>query len=177
MATDLPAALDLSVLTKKQWALILPLLPQRPCRDRRRGRPPADPVAVLSGILWILRTGAPWKFLPPQRYPAYQTCHRYFQLWVRNGTMRRILVALARDLEERGGYDLSECYIDAMFVPAKKGAIVLALPSVARAARSWQSRTSLLFLSGYPSIVLHRMKASLLTLSSKSAIPATYQND
>ena len=122
-ATNLPAHLDLSVLTKKQWVLILPLLPQRPCLHRRRGRPPADPVAVLSGILWILRTGAPWKFLPPQRYPAYQTCHRYFQEWVRSGIFQKALLNLAEELEDAGLLQLHESFLDGCFVPAKKGAM------------------------------------------------------
>lgn len=38
----------------------------------------------LDGVLWILRTGAPWQDLPP-RYGPYQTCHRRFQQWVRSG--------------------------------------------------------------------------------------------
>lgn len=47
-------------LTDEQWAVLEPLLPrrQRP-RRRRRGRPWQDARAVLNGILWILRTGAP----------------------------------------------------------------------------------------------------------------------
>jgi transposase len=74
---------------------------------------------VLKGILWILRTGASWKDLP-ERYPPYQTCHRRFQRWVRKGVMDEILRALAKDLKERGGLDLEECYIDGTF---KKGGI------------------------------------------------------
>jgi transposase len=70
--------------------------------------------------LWILRTGAPWKDLP-ERYPPYQTCHRRFQRWIEEGVLSDVLEALAEDLEERGDIDLSECYIDATFVAAKKG--------------------------------------------------------
>ena len=35
---------------------------------------------MFNGILWILRTGAPWADLP-DRYPSYQTCHRRFEQW------------------------------------------------------------------------------------------------
>ena len=76
---------------------------------------------MLNGILWILRTGAQWADLP-KRYPPYQTCHRRFQRWGREGTLERVLEAFARDLKERGGLDLSECFIDGTFVVAKKGA-------------------------------------------------------
>jgi transposase len=57
----------------------------------------------------------------PERYPPYQTCHRRFQKWIEEGVLGTILEALAKDLEERGEIDLSECYIDGTFVVAKKG--------------------------------------------------------
>jgi len=47
-------------------------------RSDGRGRPWRDTRAVVNGVLWILRTGAPWHDLP-NRYPPYQTCHRRFQ--------------------------------------------------------------------------------------------------
>jgi transposase len=61
----------------------------------------------------------PWKDLP-DRYPSYQTCHRRFQRWVREGTLRRVLKALAADLHARGGLDLSGTFIDGSFASAKK---------------------------------------------------------
>ena len=55
-------------LTNEQWAVIQPLIPQAPKREDGRGRPRVDDRAILDGILWIMRTGAPWKDLP-ERYP------------------------------------------------------------------------------------------------------------
>jgi len=78
---------------------------------------------VLDGILWILRTGAPWRDLP-ERYPPYQTCHRRFQRWAEEGVLAGVLRALAEDLKERGGLDLPECFIAGAFVGAKKGGSV-----------------------------------------------------
>jgi len=70
-------------LTDTQWAVLDPLFrPRR--RSDGRGRPWRDTRAVLNGVLWILRTGAPWHDLP-NRYPPYQTCHRRFQHWQRSG--------------------------------------------------------------------------------------------
>jgi hypothetical protein len=112
---------------------------------------------VLNGILWILRTGAPWKDMP-ERYPPYQTCHRRFQQWHREGVMDQILWTLAQDLKERGDLDLSECFIDGTFVVAKKGALGWARPSGAKVRSSWQWQTALVFLSPYASRVLARMK-------------------
>ena len=145
-------------LTNAQWELIEPLL-QPPPKTDPRGRPRADLRLIVEGILWILETGARWKDLP-SRYPSYQTCHRYFQIWMRKRVLYKVLATLARDLEERGKYDLSECFVDAMFVPAKKGAMLMwDLQNVAKAPRSWQSLTARVFLWGYPSLVLARMKS------------------
>jgi transposase len=124
-------------LTDQQWTVLAPLIPQPPRRADGKGRPRRAPRQVLNGILWILRTGAPWADLP-HRYPSYQTCHRRFQEWVRNGVIRGVLKALARELEDRGEIDLSECYMDATFVVAKKGERASGRPSEAKVRSSWQ---------------------------------------
>ncbi len=127
-------------LTKAQWAAVEPLIPKPRRRKDGRGRPWRDPREVLGGILWVLRTGAPWRDLP-QWYPPYQTCHRRFQQWCRKGALKRILHALAEDLYERGSIDLTECFIDGTFAGAKKGALVSGRRSEGRAPRSWPSQT------------------------------------
>src|SRR6266571_9228985 len=84
-------------------------------------RPPwSDRRKLLNRVLWILRTGVPWQDLAP-RYGSYQTAHRRFQNWVRAGVIEQILLALARHLNEAGGLDLKEYFVDGTFVPAKKG--------------------------------------------------------
>src|SRR5215510_11911594 len=99
----LPAASYPRDLTDERWDLIGRFLPEPVRRADGRGRPWRENRAVLNGILWILRTGAPWADLP-ERYPSYQTCHRRFQQWVRSGFMRGVLEALAEDLHVRGGF-------------------------------------------------------------------------
>jgi transposase len=148
-------------LTDEQWEVLEPIIPVPPRRADGRGRPWRDPRAVLNGILWILRTGAQWKDLPT-RYPPYQTCHRRFQLWVRSGVLDQILRTLAQDLHERGGLDLSECFIDGTFVVAKKGGAGWERPSGAKVRRSWPLQTALVFLSPSTLQVLRRMKSPLL---------------
>ena len=145
-------------LTDEQWEVVKPLIPVAPRRPDGRGRPRINDRDVLNGILWIMRTGAPWHDMP-DRYPSYQTCHRRFQEWVRCGAFEQILVALATDLRDRGELDLTECFIDGTFVIAKKGAQGWERPSGAKVQRSWQWQTALVFLSPYPLRVLRRMKS------------------
>ena len=144
-------------LTEEQWSVVSGILPEDPVRPDRRGRPWSDRREVLNGVLWILRTGAPWKDLP-DRYGAYQTAHRRFQNWVRSGVMERLLLAIAQDLKDRGGLDLRECFIDGTFVPAKKGGAALGRPSAEKAVKSWRLPTAMVFLSPYAQRVLARLK-------------------
>jgi len=133
-------------LTNEQWNRIEPIIASlRPIKDPR-GRKPRDPREVMNRILWILRTGAPWKGLP-QRYPLYQTCHRWFQQWFRNGIFQGIVQELVDDLYERGQIDIREAFINGCFAPAKKGVLPLERQSAAKAPRSWPSQTHLVFLS------------------------------
>lgn len=99
----------------------------------------------------------PWADLP-DRYPPYQTCHRRFQQWCRDGTLARVVRALAQDLKDRGGIDIEECFIDGTFLPAKKGGGWLGKPRGARVPRSWQSQTLLVFLSPVVRKLLRRTK-------------------
>ncbi|WP_018627911.1 transposase, partial [Niabella aurantiaca] len=65
-------------LTVTQWEEVLPVIKKAAPVKIVSGRPRQDDRKILNGILWICRTGAPWKDLPG-RYPPYQTCHRRFQ--------------------------------------------------------------------------------------------------
>lgn len=107
-------------LTNKQWEKVKPLIPENPRRADGRGRPWRDNREVLNGILWVLQSGSRWKDLP-DKYPPYQTCHRRMQQWREAGVFREILHALGKELNRKGGLDLSEAYIDATFAPAKSG--------------------------------------------------------
>ena len=96
-------------LTDKQWEKVKDLIPRPLVRADGRGRPWRERRSVLEGILWILRTGAPWKDLP-ERFPPYQTCHRRFQQWQEQGVLQQVIETLAKDLHERG-----QCGFERMF--------------------------------------------------------------
>ena len=145
-------------LSDAQWELIEPLLrPKR--RTDGRGRPWQDTRAVLNGILWVLGTGAQWRELP-NKYPPYQTCHRRFQQWVREGKLEGILRVLAEELHARGKLKLEEAFIDASFTGAKKGAARSGPPSAARGRKSSLSPMITVFLSPLVSKALRRMRAN-----------------
>ena len=133
-------------LTAAQWKVLEPLFPKPKAQPGQRGRPPVPYRDVLEGILWVMRTGAPWHDLP-SKYPSYQTCHRRFQQWVNDGTMKAVLLALRRDLNDRGGIEEEECFIDGSYVPAKKGGVMWERVVQAVRPRSWQSQTAMVFHS------------------------------
>jgi putative transposase len=78
-----------SDVTDAQWALIEPRLPVRP-----GGRPrKADLRAVIDAILYVLRTGCQWRYLPKD-FPPKSTAWYYFDQWRRDGTIDALHDAL-----------------------------------------------------------------------------------
>jgi len=153
-------------LTDEQWSILEPLIPKALPRADGRGRPIVhSDRSVINGILWLLRTGAAWADLP-ERFPSGSTCFRRFSNWMRQGVLRAILEALARDLEDRGKIDLSECFIDGTFVVAKKGAAQWERPSGARVRSSWLLRTLQVFHSPCTRLLLLHMRSPLSKLPS-----------
>lgn len=106
-------------------------------RKDGRGRPWKENRAVLNGILWILRTGAPWADLP-SRYPSYQTCHRRFHQWVPCGVLKDVLEVLAEALHDEGYLDLRETFIDVASLRLRRAVPVWARQSGEKARRSWR---------------------------------------
>jgi transposase len=154
-------------LSDAQWQLIEPILrPKR--RSDGRGRPWQDTRTVLNGILWVLGTEAQWRELP-HRYPPYQTCHRRFQQWVREGKLERILRAPAEELQARGKLQLEEALIDAFFTGAKKGASRSGPRNAAKGRKSSLSPMITVFLSPLVSKALRRTKVSSSKVSSGTA--------
>jgi transposase len=108
-------------ISEELWERIEPLLPRMKKRRGYSGRNPRGWREVLEGIFWILRTGSQWSELP-ERYPPKSTVHDRFQLLVREGFFESLAFDLSAELLEAGVIDLEECFIDGMFIPAKKGA-------------------------------------------------------
>ncbi len=105
-------------LTDAQWERLRPLLPpQKP----RTGRPAKDHRRILAGILWIARTGAPWRDLPP-RFGPWQTVATRFYRWHAAGIWDALLAALQRHADVAGELDWSVYFVDGTTIRAHQHA-------------------------------------------------------
>ena len=80
-------------LSDFEWAIIEPLLPNKPRGVRR-----VDDRRVLNGIYWRLRTGSPWADIP-DRYGPATTCYNRFVRWRKAGVWDRLFAAVAAAYE------------------------------------------------------------------------------
>src|SRR4029077_946209 len=89
-------------------------------RQDNRGRPWASNRGCFEGILWILQTGAAWRFLPDE-VPAPSTCWRRLKQWEEEGVWLHAWRTLLGALDEEGLLKWDETFLDGSFSPAKKG--------------------------------------------------------
>ena len=108
-------------LTDEQWKVVETILPEDPVRDDGRGRPWSDRRKVLNGVLWILRTGAPWRDLP-ERYGAWRTVASRFYRWQKAGIWQKILAELQRQADGTEQVDWSKHYVDSTLIRAHQHA-------------------------------------------------------
>ena len=121
------------------------LAPHLPPQRAATGRPAKDHRTIVEGILWRLRTGAPWRDLP-ERYGPWQSVYTRFRRWQAAGVWDRVLAMLQAGADERGDLDWSLHFLDgttmrahAHAAGAKKGAAIR--PSAAVGAASAPSST------------------------------------
>ena len=122
------------------WTRIEPLLPKRKRRDRQHaGRKPIADRAVLTGILFVLRSGIPWNMLPKEMgCGCGSTCWRRLVRWQRAGVWKRLHGALLTELGRRGELDLARAVVDSSSLRALRGGKKLdrTLPIAARPGRN-----------------------------------------
>ena len=83
-------------LTDDEWNRVAPLLP--PENSGKQGRPSKCNRTILNGIVWIARSGAPWRDLP-ERYGAWQTVYSRFRKWIEDGILDNIFRVLSLEAE------------------------------------------------------------------------------
>ncbi len=128
-------------LTDRQWERLRPLLPPR---GIGRGRPRADDRTIVEGILWRLRTGAPWRDLP-ERFGPWRTVYSRFRRWQRAGVWDRVLAALQADGDAQGALDWRLHFLDGTTIrahPHAAGAPKKGAPTRPLAARGAAARPS-----------------------------------
>jgi transposase len=109
------------LLPDELWALIQPLLPPHPARPRG-GRPPLDDRKVLTGILFILKTGLPWEDLPQEMgCGCGMTGWNRLQAWQAAGIWDKIHQVLLARLRHADRIDFSRFIPDGSHVRAVGG--------------------------------------------------------
>jgi putative transposase len=108
-----------SDLTDTQWALIEPHIPPEPGGGRPRKTHVRD---VLDAILYILRTGCQWRYMPID-FPPKSTVWRYFDQWRRDGTLDRIHDLLRRKIRalEKPYHPRTSASVDSQSVDTTSG--------------------------------------------------------
>lgn len=102
------------------WALIEPLIPKRPLPTHRSaGRPRAPDRAIVSGIVFVLRSGISWNSLPKQLgFGAGQVCSRRLGDWQEEGVWSSLQRVLVDELRRRGKTEAADAILDSLSVRA-----------------------------------------------------------
>lgn len=109
------------ILSDELWALIEPLLPRHP-PSPQGGRPRLSDRATLTGILYVLRTGIPWEYLPRELgCGSGMTCWRRLRDWQRAGVWQRLHEAALHKLRQYDQIEWSRASIDSDSVPSPPG--------------------------------------------------------
>lgn len=96
-------------LTDQEWEQIAPLLP--PEKTGKPGRPSKDNRMMLNAMVWLARSGAPWRDLP-ERYGSWKTVYSRFRKWIDDGILDNVFRVLSLEAE------LEELSLDASIVQA-----------------------------------------------------------
>ena len=95
-------------MTDTIWELLAPHLPGRPGKWDKVAK---DNRKFINAVSWIIRTGAPWRDLPPY-YGKWNTYAKRYRRWVKNGTWTKLLKIFANEPElEWLLIDASQTYV------------------------------------------------------------------
>ena len=110
------------ILDDELWKIIEPHIPQRKRRFQYPGRKPVSDRAALTGILFVLKTGIGWEYLPQEMgCGSGMTCWRRLRDWQKAGVWNNIHQALLNHLRKIDKIDLSRAVVDSASVRAVFG--------------------------------------------------------
>ncbi len=110
------------LVTDDLWAAVEPLIPKRPPRPKG-GRPPVDDRQALTGVLFVLKTGIPWEYLPPEMgCGSGMTCWRRLRDWQAAGVWEGLHRVLLNRLRGADQIDWSRAVVDSASLRAVGGA-------------------------------------------------------
>ena len=111
------------LVSDELWAVVEPLIPRVERRYRYPGRKRIDDRKVLSGILFVLKTGIGWEHLPQEMgCGSGMTCWRRLREWQEAGVWQRLHELLLARLREADRIDWSRAVVDSSHLPALLGA-------------------------------------------------------
>ena len=125
-------------LSEAQWARLAPVLPPQ---TGHVGRPAHDHRPILNGILWKLRTGAPWRDLPARSGP-WSTVACRFRRWRLAGVWDRLFAAVQREEDQAGHVDWTIPFVDGRVIRAHQHAAGAQKGGRARSARPQPGRVA-----------------------------------
>jgi transposase len=127
------------------WTIVEPLLPPEPAKPKG-GRPRVPDRACLTGIIFVLKTGLPWEYLPQELgCGSGMTCWRRLRDWQDAGVWDRLHQTLLDRLGDADRIDWERACVDSASIPAKKGAIKP--DRIQRIARN-RARSAMLWSTG-----------------------------
>lgn len=123
------------LVSDELWAVVEPLVPPTPAHPKG-GRPFVPDRACLAGIVFVLKTGIQWEYLPSEMgCGSGMTCWRRLRAWQKAGVWTRLHRALLQRLADAGRIDWSRASADGARVPAKRGALARARTRSTAASR------------------------------------------
>jgi len=95
-------------LRQDQWERLEPMLPGKPGDPGRTGE---DNRGFIEAVLWVARTGSPWRDLP-EEFGAWNSVYQRFARWSNNGVWQKVFAELAENA------DFEEVFLDSTIVRA-----------------------------------------------------------
>lgn len=111
------------IVSDELWEIVEPLIPKVERRFRHPGRKRIPDRQVLTGILFVLKTGVPWQDLPQEMgCGSGMTCWRRLHEWHKQGVWARLHEVLLARLHAADQIDWQRAAIDSSHVRAVGGA-------------------------------------------------------